>query len=129
MQVTIKNATMGSDFNSLSTADGNFICIKGDFFKIICTGKLNFLQKSNNSSNKIFYNGTEPILNNGTEGKMGDHFIYANNELQLLNIKNVEAFINAQLNGYADAIQKASALNGDISKLEAAVESYNSHNK
>jgi len=119
----------GGDINSLSSADGNFICINGDFFKIICAGKLNFLQKSTNSSNKIFYNGTEPMLNNGTDGRMGDHFIYANNELRLLNRKNVETFINTQLNGYANAIQKTSALNGDVAKLESAVVSYNIHNK
>ncbi len=119
----------GSEINSISTDSANFICISNDFFKIICTGRLNFLQKSNNSSTKIQYNGTEAILTRGTEGKMGDYFIYKDAELKLLNRENIESFINRELTGCDEAIQKAKSINGDIAKLEGAVDTYNTYNK
>ena len=41
-----KKTYEGSQINSVSVGATNFICIKGDFFKAICTGKLCFLQKA-----------------------------------------------------------------------------------
>ncbi len=119
----------GSELNSLNTATENFICIKGDFFKTICTGKIYFLQKASNAANKISYNGTEAIINSGTEGKIGDYFVYSGNTLKLINKKTVNAFITTDLSGCAEAIEKASTINGNIAKLQEAVEVYNKNNK
>src|SRR5258706_13321541 len=72
-----KKVYEGSDINAVTVDAVNYTCINGDFFKAICTGKLCFLQKASNASGKASYNGTEAVFNNGTEGKIGDYFIYA----------------------------------------------------
>ena len=116
----------GSDIKSISIDTLHFICIRGDFFKVLCAGKLNYLQKASNSSAKPSYNGAEAIFTNGTEGRIGDYFIYSNQQLKLLNRKNMDAFIRNDLAGCADAIQQAKASNGDVAKLGGAVETFNS---
>ena len=120
-----KKTYEGSDINAVTTDAVNFICINGDFFKIICTGKLTFAQKASNASGKASYNGTEAVFNSGTEGKIGDYFIYADKKLKLLNKKTVESFITTDLAGCAQAIEKAKAINGDIAKLQEAVDIFN----
>lgn len=122
---TGKKTYEGSQINGLTIEAGNFICINGDFFKTISTGKLCFLQKASDASGKASYNGTEPIFNNGTEGKIGDYFAYAEKKLKLLNKKTVEAFINTDLAGCTAAIEKAKNINGDMAKLQEAVDIYN----
>ena len=117
----------GSDINAVKTDAANFICINGDFFKTICTGKLCFVQKASNASNKASYNGTEAVFNNGTEGKIGDYFIYADKKLKLINKKSVETFISTDLAGCTAAVEKAKTINGDIAKLQEAVEIFNSY--
>lgn len=103
--------------------------IKGDFFKVICTGKMNFLQKASHASGKTIYNGSEPIVLPGTEGKTGDYFSYADNQLTLINKKTVDEFIASQLSSCLPAAEKAKAVNGDIAALAEAVNIYNSTNK
>ena len=120
-----KKVYEGSDINTVKTDEANFICINGDFFKTICAGKLSFVQKSSNASGKASYNGTEAVFTNGTEGKIGDYFIYADKKLKLLNKKSVESFISSDLTGCAEAIEKAKAINGDIASLKQAVDIYN----
>jgi len=120
-----KKTYEGSQINGITIETSNFICINGDFFKTICTGKLCFLQKASNASGNASYNGTEAIFNNGTEGKIGDYFAYADKKLKLLNKKTVEAFINTDLASCTAAVEKAKAINGDIAKLQEAVEIYN----
>lgn len=122
-----KKVYEGSSIASLTTAAGNFICINGDFFKTLSAGKLNFVQKQSNSSTNVSYNGTEPMFNNGTEGKIGDYFIYADKKLKLLNKKTIDAFINTDLIACADAVEKAKTINGDMAKLQQAVEIYNNN--
>jgi len=122
-----KKVYEGSDINAVKTDAANFICINGDFFKTICTGKLCFVQKASNASSKASYNGTEAIFNNGTEGKIGDYFIYADKKLKLINKKTVEAFISTDLATCTAAVEKAKTINGDIAKLQEAVEIYNSY--
>jgi hypothetical protein len=122
-----KKVVEGSDINTLTIDSLHFVCIRGDFFKIICAGKLNFLQKSSNSSGKPTYNGTEAIFNNGTQGKVGDYYFYSDQKLQLLSKKNMEMCINTDLAGCAEAMQLAKACNGDMAKLSAAVETYNNY--
>ena len=122
-----KKTYEGGDINGLTIDAVNFICINGDFFKTICTGKLCFVQKASNAAGKASYNGNEAVFNNGTEGKIGDYFIYADKKLKLLNKKSVETFISTDLTGCAAAIEKAKAINGDIAKLQEAVDIYNNY--
>ncbi|MES2772807.1 MAG: hypothetical protein V4722_01395 [Bacteroidota bacterium] len=119
----------GNQINSLTIEGANLICLNGDFFKSVCTGKLNFLQKLSDASGKLTYNGSEPIFNNGTEGKIGDYFVYSSTDrkLKLLNKKSVDAFIANDLTGCTEAIEKAKTINGDIAQLKGAVEIYNSY--
>jgi hypothetical protein len=122
-----KKVYEGSDINTVKIEEANFICINGDFFKTICAGKLSFVQKSSNASGKASYNGTEAIFTNGTEGKIGDYFIYADKKLKLLNKKSVESFISNDLTGCNEAIEKAKNINGDIASLKQAVDIYNNY--
>ncbi len=122
-----KKVYEGSDINAVKTDGASFVCISGDFFKTLSTGKLNFLQKSSNAANKVSYNGTEAVLNSGTEGKIGDYFVYAESKLKLLNKKTVESFISSDLTGCNEAVEKAKAINGDMAKLQQAVEIYNKY--
>jgi hypothetical protein len=115
----------GSDIKSISIDTLHFICIKGDFFKVLCAGKLNYLQKVSNSSGKPTYNGTEVIFANGTQGKIGDYYIYNDQELKLLSRNNMESFISKDLAGCSEAIQQAKDSNGDMAKLSVAVVTYN----
>lgn len=120
-----KKTYEGSDINGVKTDAANFICINGDFFKTICTGKLCFIQKASNAAGKATYNGNEAVFSSGTEGKIGDYFIYSNKKLTLLNKKSVDAFINNDLAGCTAAIEKAKTANGDMTKLQEAVTIYN----
>ena len=120
-----KKTYSGSQVNAVTIDATNYICISGDFFKTLSVGKMNFLQKASNASGSISYNGTEAIFNNGTEGKIGDYFAYADNKLKLLNKKSLDSFINTDLAVCAPAVEKAKAINGDIAKLQEAVEIYN----
>jgi hypothetical protein len=122
-----KKVYEGSGINEVKTGAATFICINGDFFKTICTGKLCFVQKSSNAASKASYNGTEAVFNNGTEGKIGDYFIYADKKLKLLNKRSVASFINTDLAACAAAVEKAKTINGDIAKLQEAVDIYNSY--
>ncbi|WP_462219747.1 hypothetical protein, partial [Ferruginibacter sp.] len=70
----------------------------------------------------------EPIFSSGTEGKIGDYFIYTDKKLKLLTKKTVASFIDTDLIGCAAAIEKAKAANGDIAKMQEAVEIYNLSN-
>ena len=115
----------GSQINGVTIDAATYICISGDFFKTLSVGKMNFLQKASNSSGSVSYNGTEPVFNNGTEGKIGDYFAYADNKLKLLNKKSLESFINTDLAICAPAVAKAKAINGDIAKLQEAVDIFN----
>ncbi len=91
----------GSDLNSAEIDSVKFICIKGDFFKVLCEGSLSFLQKSSDASGKLSHNGTEPIFSNGTEGKPNDYFIYNNKDrqLKLISKKNVDNVVSASFSG------------------------------
>ena len=112
------------------TIDGvNYASIKGDFFKIINTGKISFLQKASNASSKPVYNGNEAIFVAGTEGKIGDYFSYSNNQLTHLTKKTVDDFIAQQLSSSTAAVEKAKSINGNIAALADAVAIYNAENK
>ena len=117
----------GSEIISAEIEGVKFICIKGDFFKVLSKGELNFLQKSSDASNKPSYNGNETIFSNGTEGKPGDYFIYdnKNKQLSLVSKKNFNTIITASFSDNTAALEKAKAINGDIPQLKEAIDIYN----
>ena len=119
----------GSQINGAMVDTVNYLCIRGDFFKIICTGKICFLQKASNASGKASFNGTEAVFASGTEGKIGDYFAYSNNQLTHLTKKTVNSFITGQLSTNVAAVEKAKAANRDIALLAEAVTVYNNSNK
>ncbi|MFN8253712.1 MAG: hypothetical protein U0V75_17705 [Ferruginibacter sp.] len=119
----------GSQINAATVDTVNYLCIKGDFFKTICTGKICFLQKASDASNKASFNGTEAVFTSGTAGKIGDYFAYSNNQLTLLTKKTVNKFISEQLVSCNAAAEKAKAVNGDIPALADAVAIYNNSSK
>ncbi|HEX9513352.1 MAG TPA: hypothetical protein VF939_22835 [Puia sp.] len=66
----------GTQIRSAQIDSIRYLCIKGDFFRVLSEGTLCFLQKAGDASGKPVYNGTEPLLINGTEGRLGDYFVY-----------------------------------------------------
>lgn len=121
----------GSDLNTAEIEGTKFFCIKGDFFKVLSEGELNFLQKSSDASDKPTYNGNEATFSSGTEGKPNDYFIYntKDKQLKLVSSKNVDEVIAASFTGNTAAIDKAKTASGDLSQLKVAVEIYNNRNR
>lgn len=117
----------GSELAGAEIEGVKFICINGDFFKVLCQGELCFLQKSSDASGKPTYNGNQAIFSNGTEGKINDYFIYnsKDKQLKLVSKKNIDEIAAASFAGNTAAIDKAKAVNGDLSQLKEAVEVYN----
>lgn len=118
-----------TEINAVLIDATHYISLKGDFFKVICTGKMSFLQKASNASGKTIYNGSEAIVLPGTEGKIGDYFSYTASQLTWINKKTVDAFITEQLSACTAAAEKAKTINGDIAALAEAVTIYNTVNK
>jgi hypothetical protein len=118
----------GSELFSAEIDGTKYLCIKGDFFRVISNGGLSFLQKASDASNKPAYNGSEAVFSNGTEGKPDDYFIYdsRSKELKKISKKNFNEVTAAAFAGNAAAIDKAKAANGDIAQLKEAVDIYNS---
>lgn len=121
----------GSGLISAEIEGTKFFCIKGDFFKVLSEGELNFLQKSSDASDKPTYNGNEATFSSGTEGKPNDYFIYntKDKQLKLVSRKNVDEVIAASFAGNIAAIDKAKTAGGDLSQLKVAVEIYNNRNR
>ena len=90
-----KRTLTGAQLLSLDIDTTHYICLKGDFFKIIATSDMLFLQKSSDASGKPAYNGTEPIFVNGTEGRLNDCFLYdpKKQNLQLVNTRTIARVI------------------------------------
>lgn len=120
----------GSDLVSAEIDGVKFICIHGDFFKVISEGEVDFLQKSGDASAIPSFNGNEAIFSNGTEGKPDDYFIYnsRNKELKLVSKKNFDEVVAKTFASNAAAIDKAKTANGDIAQLKDAVDIYNNSN-
>jgi hypothetical protein len=119
--------------NELQSAEidsSRFVCIKGDFFRIVCAGELCLLQKSSNAAGNAVYNGTEAMFIEGTEGKVNDYFFYdhAQHQLKLLTKKNREEIIAGTFTNCAAAIAKAKESDTDMAMLRQAVEIYNNRN-
>lgn len=121
----------GSQLKSAEIDGIKFICIKGDFFKVLCEGDLSFLQKSSDASGKPTYYGNEAVFISGTEGSPNDYFIYngTDKQLKLISKKNINEVAAASFTGCTAAIDKAKAISNDLSQLKQAVEIYNDRNK
>ena len=128
---TNKKTYNGSELVSAEIEGIKFLCINGDFFKVLCEGELCFLQKSSDASGKPTYNGNEAIFSSGTEGKPNDYFIYngKDKQLKLISKKNVDQVAAACFAGNTAAIEKAKAINGDLSQIKEAVEIYNNESR
>ena len=118
----------GSELNSTEIEGAKFLCINGDFFKVITEGELNFLQKASDASGKPSFNGNDAVFSNGTEGKPDDYFIYntKSKELNLVSKKNFDDVVHKTFAGNTAAIDKAKAASGDVAQLKEAVDVYNS---
>jgi len=121
----------GNDLTAATIDSNRFVCIKGDFFRVVCAGEIYFLQKSSNAAGKAVYNGTEAIFTNGTEGKINDYFFYdkGQQQLKLLTKKNVNDLITGTFNNCPAAIAKAKENITDMAALRQAVELYNNREK
>lgn len=104
-----------------------FICIQGDFFRVISEGQLCFLQKASNGSNQPVYNGTEAIFIKGTDGQVNDYFFYDRTHqlLKLLTRKNRDEMIAGTFTNCAAAIASAGETGADLAQLRHAVDIYN----
>lgn len=120
----------GADLIAAELDATRYHCIKGDFFKVVCNGELNFLQKSSDASGKPTSIGNEIFFLSGTEGRPGDYFIYENKtqQLKIVSKKNLNDIIANSFAGYAPAIEKAKDAQTDIARLKEAVEVYNGRN-
>ncbi len=121
----------GADLLAAEIDGTKYLCIQGDFFKVLCEGELSFLQKSSDASGKISYNGTEAIFSSGTDGKRDDYFIYNSNDkqLKLVSKKNVGDIAATSFADCTAAMNKAKTINGDLSQFRGAVEEYNNRNR
>ncbi len=121
----------GAALKGVEISGTKYVCINNDFFKLLCDGELQFLQKSSDASGKLVYNGSEGSFSSGTEGKPGDYFIYNNKagELKWVSKKNIKEVAESSFAGYTAAIDKAKAVTGDLAQLKEAVEIFNSRNK
>jgi hypothetical protein len=121
----------GSAIEGAEVEGTKYICIKGDFFKVLCEGDLSYLQKSSDASGKATHVGTEVIFASGTEGSPNDYFIYnkASKQLKLVSKKNLDEVAAASFAGNTAAITKAKSVKEDLAQLKDAVELYNSSHK
>lgn len=117
----------GSAIQAASIGEDKFVCIKGDFFKVIEDGAIKFLQKSSDATSKPVYNGNQAVFINGTEGKPGDYFLYisSSHELKHLNRKTISTIVTESFGKCEQALAKAKAINDDISRLNEAVQEFN----
>lgn len=131
-EVTGKKTTYdGNNITHLEIGTDAYLCIRGDFFKVLSQGQLFLLQKSSDASSIPVYNGTEAQYVNGTEGKPGEYFIYtkASGQLQYVSAKKITEVASATMADYTPAVEKAKTANGDMAVLKDAVELYNNRNK
>jgi hypothetical protein len=118
----------GSQIRSVTIDSLSFVCLRGDFFRVISEGRLGFLQKYSDASNAPSYNGTEAIFVNGTIGEKGDYFIYIQNknQLVLINRKTYKKIIPEVLAEYPREFENAFATY-DISQIRLAINTFNSN--
>jgi len=131
-QVTDRKTEYGAGDLLAATIDSNrFVCLQGDYFRVISDGDLCFLQKASNGSNKPVYNGSEAIFIKGTDGQVNDYFFYdrQQQQLKLLTRKNREALIAGVFTNCTAAIAKAGEAGNDLALMRQAVDIYNHRNR
>lgn len=121
----------GQQLRSLTIDSTTYRCLKGDFFKVITEGEIAFLQKCSDASGKPVYNGTDPLLINGTEGRPGDYFVYNNGlgQLTWVTRKTLGKVVRETFGNCTAAIDKAGTVHSDIVDLRDAIELYNNRSK
>jgi hypothetical protein len=121
----------GTQIRSVQLDGTCYRCIRGDFFKVLSEGRLCFLQKAGDASGRPVYNGTEPLLINGTDGRLDDYFIYdvRDESLRVITPKTLYKVVLETFSDCRMAIDKAKGLHNDIPALRAVVEVYNNQNK
>jgi hypothetical protein len=125
-----KKVYTGNEIQSVEMDSLHWVCIQGDFFRVLSKGELYFLQKSSDVVAKPVYNGTEPIIINGTEGKKNDYFFYqpATLQLTLIKMNNLNQLLSGAFRDCTEAIAMAKAGGDDPVMLAKAVEIYNRRN-
>jgi DNA-directed RNA polymerase beta subunit len=120
---TAKKTYTASDLVAAEIDGTKYTSISNDFFKIICEGEICYLQKISDARGSIIYNGTDPIVVNGTDGKPGDYFVYqsADKQLKLVTEKNVTE-VAASVFGAKDA-------KTDLLQLKDAIIAFNKNSK
>jgi hypothetical protein len=73
----------GNDLTSIEINNNKYLCLYGDFFKILSNADPILLQKSSDASGKVIYNGAEPSISKGSDGKIDDQFQYTANTNEL----------------------------------------------
>jgi hypothetical protein len=108
-----------------------YVGLQNDFFKVICEGEISYLQKASDAKGSIIYNGTDPIVVNGTEGKPGDYFLYhsGSRQLTLVTEKNVADVAALFFKGNINATEKSKLAKTDLLQLKEAVIAFNSSPK
>jgi hypothetical protein len=119
------------ELHSVLIGDSKYISVKDDFFKVLCEGELCFLQKMSDASGKAKQYGTETTFSPGTDGNPKDYFIYHSQDKKLTKVssKNLDEVVTSSFTGCSAAIEQAKAADGDLSKLQTAVEVFNNRNK
>lgn len=116
-----------NDLMAVQVDSTRFLCIKGDFFRVISEGEICFLQKASNASNQPVYNGTEALFVKGTDGQVNDYFFYNRQQelLKLLTRKNKNEIIAGTFTNCTAAIASADHAGADLAQLRQAVDIYN----
>jgi hypothetical protein len=78
-----KETLDANNLTEVSLNESKYLCLYGDFFKVLTAGEHAVLIKSSDAAGKPFYNGIETIINKGTDGKIDDQFEYAANTNEL----------------------------------------------
>ncbi len=125
-----KKVYSASEMLSLDMDSLHWICIQGDFFKVLSKGELYFLQKFSDVTAKPVFNGTEPMIISGTDGKRNDYFFYqpVNNQLMLIKKDNMNQLLTGAFNNCKEAIALAREGGADPVTLAKAVDIYNRRN-
>jgi hypothetical protein len=73
----------GNHLNAVEINDSKYLCLNGDFYKVLNNTDPFLLQKSSDATGKPIYNGSETFFSKGTEGKIDDQFQYSANTNEL----------------------------------------------
>lgn len=101
----------GSVLSVVEIGETKYLCISGDFFKVVCNGEPSLLQKASDASGKIIFNGAESVATAGTAGKPGSYFTYHNSDrsLTIIDSKNEDNEIAKNFPGCKAAVATTSA--------------------